>query len=66
MVVHGKIVDFSDRGLRVRANVPFRIKQNVEVIVSHDGHQPKNYSVMWVRDPAKGRPIYEAGLEIQA
>jgi hypothetical protein len=62
-VVQGNTVDFSGRGLRVRANLPFRVRHKVEVIVSKGGNEPKNYSVIWVRDPAKDRPVYEAGLQ---
>ena len=64
-VVYGNTVDYSERGLRVRANLPLRMGQEVEVVVSKDGNHPANYSVMWVRDPIQGQSVYEAGLEIQ-
>src|SRR5690242_1590713 len=66
MVVHGNTVDFSGRGLRVRAPSPFQIKQNVEVILAQNGHESKNYNVIWVRNQKNGQPIYEAGLQLQA
>ncbi|HLY62060.1 MAG TPA: PilZ domain-containing protein [Terriglobia bacterium] len=65
-VVRGNTVDFSGRGLRVRANLPFRTKHNVEVMVIQEGYQPKSYNVKWVRDQGKDEPIFEAGLELQA
>jgi PilZ domain len=64
-VVHGNTVDFSDRGLRVRANSPFHVKQNIEVIVAHNGHEPRNYDVKWVRGQGNGQITYEVGLERQ-
>lgn len=64
-VVNANTVDYSERGLRVRANIPFRVRQDVEVIVSDKPILARNYSVMWVRDPIQGQSVYEAGLEIQ-
>ena len=64
-VVKGMTVDYSERGLRVRANVPFRACQDVEVIVNDNPNFAGNYSVMWVREPVQGQSLYEAGLEIQ-
>ena len=64
-VVNGNTVDYSERGLRVRANVPLRVRQDVEVIVSDSPILARNYSVMWVRDPIQGQSVYEAGLEVQ-
>ena len=65
-VVNGSTVDYSQRGLRVRANVPFRVRQDVEVIVSDNCTLAGNYSVMWVHEPDQGQFLYEAGLEIQS
>ena len=64
-VVHGSTVDFSHRGMRIRANHPFEPNQNLEVQFGHNGNHPKNYTVVWVRDPARGKPIYETGLAVQ-
>ena len=64
-VVHGSTVDFSNRGLRVRAQSPFHVQQNIEVIVAHNGHEPMNYDVKWVRGEGNGQLIYEVGLERQ-
>ena len=63
-VVNGSTVDYSERGLRVRANAPFEVRQDVEVIVSHNPQLSRKYSVMWVRDPIYGRSFYEVGLEV--
>jgi len=60
----GRTVDYSERGLRVRAHVPFQVGQKVAVFESTGGAHPANYSVVWVRYPAKGRPFYEAGLAV--
>ncbi len=64
-VVNGKTVDYSERGLRVRVNVPFRVRQDVEAIVNDNPNFAGNYSVMWVREPVQGQSLYEAGLAIQ-
>jgi hypothetical protein len=64
-VVNGNTVDYSERGLRVCANVPFQVRQAVEVIVSDNPKLARNYSVMWVREPVQGQSLYEAGLAIQ-
>ena len=64
-VVNGNTVDYSERGLRVRANVPFQVRQDVEVIVSDNPKLARNYSVMWVREPVQGQSLYEVGLAIQ-
>ncbi len=65
VVVHGNTVDYSERGLRVRSNLPIRIGQNVEVFVSRNGDQPKKYCVTWVHDPVQGKPCYEVGLVLE-
>ena len=65
-VVNGNTVDYSDRGLRLRANVPFRIHQVVEVVVSNNPGVVRTYSVMWVHELDEGQSLYEAGLEIQS
>jgi hypothetical protein len=64
-VVNGNTVDYSERGLRVRTNVLFRIRQDVEAIISDNPNFGGNYSVMWVRELVQGQFLYEAGLEIQ-
>ena len=64
-VVNGNTVDYSERGLRVRTNVMFRVRQDVEAIISDNPNFAGNYSVMWVRELVQGRFLYEAGLEIQ-
>ncbi len=63
-VVNGNTVDYSESGLRVRASVPLRVRQDVEVIVSDDTALKKNYNVMWVREPSTDQSLYEAGLEV--
>ncbi len=63
-VLKGNTVDYSERGLRVRANVPLRVRQDVEVVVSDNPTLKRNYSVIWVREPSTGQSVYEAGLEV--
>lgn len=63
--VCGNTVDYSTRGLRVRANVPFQPGQGLEVIVRDNGNELKGYNVVWVREPAQGQSVYEAGLELK-
>lgn len=58
-------VDFSPRGLRVRADIPFQPGQDFEIRVSNNGSAPKAYNVIWVRESCKGDSIYEAGLELR-
>ena len=65
-VVNGNTVDYSERGLRVRTNVPFRLRQVVEVVVNNNPGVVRTYSVMWVRELDEGQSLYEAGLEIQS
>lgn len=65
-VVNGNTIDYSERGLRVRANVPFRVRQVVEVVVANNPRVVRNYSVMWVHELDEGQSLYEAGLEIQS
>jgi hypothetical protein len=65
-VANGNTVDYSERGLRVRANVPFRVRQIVEVVVTNNPRVVRNYSVMWVHELDEGQSLYEAGLEIQS
>ena len=64
-VVNGTMVDYSERGLRVRANVPFRVREDVKVIVSDNPELARDYSVVWVCEPIQGELLYEVGLEIQ-
>ena len=66
LTLSGNTVDFSERGLRVRANLPLRIRQDVEVVDIKDHTLAKNYKVMWVRDPDHTLTEYEAGMELQA
>src|SRR5690242_8494563 len=66
MVLQGDTIDLSDGGMRVRAEAPFLIRQNVVVVLCHNPHLTRNYRVMWVHNRSNGRPIYEAGLKIQA
>jgi hypothetical protein len=65
-VVNGNTIDYSERGLRVRANVPFRVRQVVEVVVTNNPGVVRNYSVMWVHELDEEQSLYEAGLEIQS
>jgi hypothetical protein len=65
-VVNGNTVDYSERGMRVRANVPFRIRQLVEVVVNNKPGVVRTYSVMWVHELDAGQSLYEAGLEMQS
>jgi hypothetical protein len=65
-VVNGNTVDYSERGLRVRTNVPFRIHQAVEAVVNNNPRVVRTYSVMWVHELDEGQSLYEAGLEIQS
>jgi len=65
-VVKGNTVDYSERGLRVRTNVPFRIRRLVEVVVNNNPGVVRTYSVMWVHELDEGQSLYEAGLEIQS
>ncbi len=62
--VKANTVDYSESGLRVRASAPLRVRQDVEVVVSGNPALKKNYSVMWVREPAADQSVYEAGLEV--
>lgn len=65
-VVNGNTVDYSERGLRVRANVAFRVRQVVEAVVNNNPRVVRTYSVMWVHEIDAGQSLYEAGLEIQS
>ncbi len=65
-VVNGNTVDYSERGLRVRTNVPFRVRQLVEIVVNNSPGVVRTYSVMWVHELDEGQSLYEAGLEIQS
>ena len=65
-VVNGNTVDYSERGLRVRTNLPFRIRQDVEAIISDNPKFARHYSVMWVHELDEGQSLYEAGLEDQS
>ena len=63
--IHGNTVDYSKRGLRVRANLPVPIGQDDEVFVSRNGDQPQKYLVTWVREKVQGQACYELGLLLQ-
>jgi hypothetical protein len=63
--VSASTVDYSNHGLRVRADVPFEAGQDIEVVVTDNGNKPKNYNVIWVREPNHGQTVYEAGLELR-
>ena len=65
VVVSASTVDYSPRGLRVRADVPFQPGKDLEVAVKSNGNRPKSYKVIWVREPSQGQSVYEAGLELQ-
>jgi hypothetical protein len=64
-VVNGNTVDYSERGLRVRTNVLFRIREDVEAVISDNPNFGGNYSVKWVRELVPGQFLFEAGLAIQ-
>jgi PilZ domain len=64
-VVCGSTVDFSPRGLRVRADVPFQPGQDFVISVRNNGNEPKAYNVVWVREPSQGESVYEAGLKLR-
>ena len=61
-LVSATTVDYSPRGLRVRADVAFQPGQGLEVTVKNNGNRSKDYNVVWVREPSSGHPVYEAGL----
>jgi hypothetical protein len=65
VVVPASTVDYSPRGLRVRAEVPFQLGEDLEVAVKSNGNRPKSYRVVWVREPSQGQSAYEAGLELR-
>ena len=66
MVSQGSTVDLSERGARVRAKVPFRLGQDVQLTRSTDEDtEAKCYCVVWVRDTGAGQSTYDAGLELR-
>jgi hypothetical protein len=66
MVAQASTVDLSEHGVRVRAKVPFRLGQDVELKRSTDSDtQAKRYRVVWVRDTTPGQSTYDAGLELR-
>ena len=66
MVAQGSTVDLSERGVRVRTKVPFRLGQDVQLERGGDeGTGAKCYRVVWVRDTGEGHTGYDAGLELR-
>ena len=65
MATSATTVDYSPRGLRVRAEVPFQPGQDLEVTVKSNGNRPRGYSVVWVHRPTQDQPLYEAGLALR-
>jgi len=65
MTIAASLVDLSERGAQVRAAVPFRLRQDVELEIAGSG-EAKAYRVVWVRGDDRRRPqVYHAGLEMQ-
>ena len=62
--VRASTVDISERGLRVRAIIPFRLGQDLGAIVDEGTGHAKSYRVVWVRQLESGHSRYEAGLEL--
>ena len=58
------MVDLSRRGLRLCANIPFRLRQNVIAVAEQGTSQAKSYRVVWTRQLESGPARYEAGLEL--
>jgi hypothetical protein len=58
-------VDLSERGMRLRADIPFRLGQGLLAIIAEDTNHAKTYRVVWVRQLESGHSKYEAGLELQ-
>ncbi len=56
-------VEYSPRGMRIRANIPFQEGQDYVVEVKDVGKPTDRYSVVWVRGPNES--LYEAGLELR-
>ena len=65
VVSQASTVDLSQRGMRLRANIPLRLGQGLLAIVSEDTIHAKIYRVVWVRQLESGHSTYEAGLEVQ-
>ena len=63
--VSATTVDYSPRGLRVRADVPLQPGEGLEVTVKNNGNRPRAYDVVWVREPHRGTLTYEAGLALR-
>jgi hypothetical protein len=63
-VTQASTVDLSQRGMRLRANIPLRLGQGLLAIVSEDENHAKTYRVVWVRQLESGHSTYEAGLEV--
>src|SRR5579863_2797573 len=65
MVSRGSTVDLSERGVRVRIKVPFRLDQEVQVEGTGGGDtEAKCYRVVWLRDTGVGHSTFDAGLEL--
>ena len=64
LAVQACMVDLSHRGLRLRANIPFRLRQNVGAIIEQGTSESKSYRVVWTRQLESGPTRYEAGLEL--
>jgi hypothetical protein len=65
MDVPASLLDLSERGAKVRATVPLRLGQDVEVKVGSQDAEARNYRVVWVRgDPMARQPAYDAGLKL--
>lgn len=66
MVAQGSTIDLSERGVRVRTKVPFRLGQDVQLEGGSDEDSGgKCYRVVWVRDRGAGQGTYDAGLELR-
>ena len=66
-VTRDSTIDFSESGMRVRVDVPFRLGQDVKLEGHDNGALAKKHRVVWVRgDSQTGQPKYEAGLELRA
>jgi hypothetical protein len=66
MEVSASMLNLSEHGARVRATVPFRLGQDVELKIDGNETETRAYRVVWVQgtDPVAKQPIYEAGLEL--
>jgi len=64
-VVEASTIDYSESGLRVRADVPLRVRQEVEVVVRDNPMFAGSYTVVWVREASEGLSLHEAGLVVR-